>query len=175
MTKHIPNAITSLRGLCGPVVAWLVIAQGDNMTAFWLFLFAVCTDMVDGFVARRLGAVSDLALLLDPAADKMLTDFTWAALAVVGYAPLPLVVLVLLRDLIAVVGFLWGALRGRRFAARPSGQIGVAFEGIALCVLLFHGPWLDVHWPTVGAALGMVALSLSLVQLLEYAVLRSAP
>jgi hypothetical protein len=55
-----------------------------------------------------------------------------------------------------------------KWTANPSGQIGVAFEGVALCVLLFHGPWYDVHWPSVGTLLGLIALALSVVQLLEY-------
>lgn len=173
MIRHIPNAITISRGLCGPVVAWLVWWMDASWAAFWVFLFAICTDMIDGFIARRLDAVSNAALFLDPAADKMLTDFTWTALAAVGYAPIWLVTAVIARDLI--VGLVWIARPSheRRFTPRPSGQIGVAFEGIALSVLLFHGPWLDVHWPTVGASIGTVALALSLVQLLEYAVGRS--
>jgi hypothetical protein len=69
----------------------------------------------------------------------------------------------------------WGMPRGRKWPPRPSGQIGVAFEGVALAVLLFRGPWLDVHWPTVGTVLGCVALALSVVQLLEYAGARKVP
>ena len=76
----------------------------------------------------------------------------------------------IVRDLIVGVGFWWGARTTGVFpVARPPGQISVAFEGTALCVLLYHGPWIDVHWPTVGSLLGGVALALSTGDLLEYA------
>jgi phosphatidylglycerophosphate synthase len=170
MITQLPNAITSLRGLCGPVVMALVLAQVDDLVAFWVFLLAVSTDMVDGFVARRLGATSDAALWLDPLADKLLTDFTWAALALVGHAPVWMAVAVVVRDLAVGAAWIRGSRHGHRWPPRPLGQIAVAFEGIALCVLLFHGPWLDVHWPTVGTILGGLALALSAGQLVEYAV-----
>ncbi|MEQ1501744.1 MAG: CDP-alcohol phosphatidyltransferase family protein [Myxococcota bacterium] len=170
MIRHVPNAITVSRGLCGPVVMGLVVGFEANWLAFWVFLFAIVTDLVDGFVARRLGAVSEAALVLDPLADKVLTDFTWAGLAIVGFAPPWLAATIVVRDVLVAAIWAWGMPRGRQWPPRPSGQIGVAFEGVALCVLLFHGPWLDVHWPSVGAVLGTVALALSVVQLLEYSV-----
>ena len=50
----------------------------------------------------------------------------------------------------------------------PIGQIGVAFEGVAVSVLLFHGPWLEVHWPSVGLVLGAITLVLSLIAVGQY-------
>lgn len=170
MIRHLPNAITVGRGLCGPVVMVLLLEWGANVAAFWLFVAAIATDMVDGFLARRLGATSRVALFLDPFADKLLTGCVWAALGLVGYAPLWLVGVSLLRDF--VVGLIWarGSSRGTVWEPRPLGQTSVAFEGVAIAVLLFHGPFLDVHWPTVGTVLGSTGFLLSLLQLLEYAV-----
>jgi CDP-diacylglycerol--glycerol-3-phosphate 3-phosphatidyltransferase len=173
--QHLPNVITASRGLCGPVVAWLVWELGANHVAFWVFLLAISTDMLDGYVARRLNATSELALLLDPLSDKLLTDFTWTALAAVGYAPVWLAATVVTRDVFVAAVWWWSSRRGHRWLPRPSGQIGVSFEAIALSVLLFHGPFLDVHWPTVGTVLGTIGLALSVLQLLEYAWGRSSP
>lgn len=169
MLRHLPNAITVSRGLCGPFVMALVVVAHAYEAAFWLFLGAMATDMLDGFVARRLGVESPAAMVLDPLADKILTDFAWAALAMEAFAPVWLATLVIVRDVFVASVWAWGLPRGRRWPARPSGQIGLAFEAVALSVLLFHGPWVDVHWPTVGAVIGTIALALSVVQLLEYA------
>lgn len=169
MLRHLPNAITVTRGLCGPLVMFLVLGPHAYQTAFWVFLGAMATDMLDGFVARRLGVESRAALVLDPLADKLLTDFTWSALAIEGFAPVWLAAIVVARDVFVASVWAWGMPRGKEWPPRPSGQIGLAYEAVALSVLLFHGPFVDVHWPSVGTVLGTVALALSVVQLLEYA------
>ncbi|MEQ1566227.1 MAG: CDP-alcohol phosphatidyltransferase family protein [Myxococcota bacterium] len=168
MIRQLPNAITASRGALGPVVMYVVVVLHHDLLAFWLFLFAICTDLVDGWVARRLNATSRAALFLDPLADKLLTDFAWAALAWVGHAPVSLAVLMIVRDL--AIGVAWAMARSRAgaWSPRPLGQIAVAFEGTGLCVLLFHGPWLGIHWPSVGTFLGWLSLGLSLVALSEY-------
>jgi CDP-diacylglycerol--glycerol-3-phosphate 3-phosphatidyltransferase len=171
MLRLVPNAITVIRGLCGPVVVLLVVHYGSHFVAFWVFVAAMVTDLLDGWVARRLGAISALAEILDPVADKLLTDLAWVGLAWVGFAPAWLAIGMLARDAIVIGAWLvWALPRGLRWSPRPMGQISVAFEGVSLAVLLFHGPWLDVHWPTVGAVLGAIGLALSIGQLLEYAV-----
>src|SRR5262249_11288808 len=110
MIRQLPNAITASRGLAGPAVMFLVLVLDRERVAFWVFLAAISTDMVDGWIARRLGATSRLALFLDPLADKLLTDFTWAALAAIGHAPAALAVTIVARDL-GVGGIWWWGSR----------------------------------------------------------------
>jgi len=145
------------------------IGPGTTGFVFWLFLFAMATDMVDGWLARILDARSDAALFLDPLADKLLTACTWAGLWSIGYAPALLSLAFVARALFVGFAWAWAAPRGLVWSPRPAGQISLAFEGIALCVLLFHGPSLDVHWPTVGAVLGVLSFALSLLPLADYA------
>lgn len=174
--RHLPNALTTFRGLCGPVVMALLLGWERNDLAFATFLLAIVSDLLDGWAARRLQAFNPWAKFVDPLADKLLTDFTWVALAALGWAPVWFPVVMIGRDLSVGAGFWWHLRRaGTLPDARPLGQISVAFEGTALCVLLFHGPWLDVHWPSVGTALGAIALALSGLDLLEYAGVRIRP
>jgi cardiolipin synthase len=167
--RLLPNGITAARGLCGPLILALLVGPGASRLSFWIFLVAVASDMVDGWLARRLDARSDAALFLDPLADKLLTACTWAGLWAIGYAPALLAAAFVARALLIGVAWAWVAQRGLVWSPRPAGQISLAFEGIALCVLLFHGPWLDVHWPTVGAVLGTLSFALSLLPLADYA------
>ncbi len=168
MLRHLPNAITASRGLCGPVCTWLLVAKGANKAAFWLFLAAMCTDLVDGAIARALGAESDAGKWLDGLSDKVLTDFVWVGLAAGGFCPWWLAGTILARDLAVIVAWLWAFRVGKRWEASPMGQVMVAFEGTAVCVLLFHGPWIDVHWPSVGTVIGSISLALSLTSLAGY-------
>jgi CDP-diacylglycerol---glycerol-3-phosphate 3-phosphatidyltransferase len=173
VVRLLPNAITLARAFLGPACAWALIGHGANRVAFWLFLLAICTDLVDGWVARKLGAISETGKWLDGLSDKVLTDVIWVALASIGFAPWWLAIGILARDLGVILAWIWALWAGKRWEASPTGQVMVAFEGTALCVLLFHGPWIDVHWPTVGTAIGTISLVLSVVSVIGY--IRTGP
>lgn len=160
---HAANALTAARGLAGPAVAILLVGLGDNRAAFWVFMYAILTDLIDGRLAKIDGGPNPIGVWLDPMADKLLTDTCWIALWYVGWAPTWLAGVMLGRDLIA--GALW--LRGVRTVV-PAAQVAIAFEGVALCLLLFHGPWLGVHWPSAGRVLALISLGLFAVSLPRY-------
>jgi len=154
----------------GPAVAVLLLGYGLNYVAFWVFIGAICTDLVDGWIARRLDAFTDIGKWLDPLADKVLTNTVWISLWAVDFAPAWLALGSVVRDLVVIAGWSYVARRGKRFSVNAIGQVGVAFEGVALSVLLFHGPWLDVHWPSVGTILGFMSLALSLASVAGYVI-----
>jgi CDP-diacylglycerol--glycerol-3-phosphate 3-phosphatidyltransferase len=74
MRWTLPNIITLARICLTPVIALLPFIQGywPKVIAFLIFLVAALSDVVDGWLARRYNAVSDLGKLLDPIADKLL-------------------------------------------------------------------------------------------------------
>lgn len=173
--RLLPNAITGARGLAGPVVAVLLLRFEANLIAFWLFILAALTDLIDGWLAKRFGSDPVVGALLDPLADKTLVGCTWLALWWHGWAPWWLVFPSLLRD--GTVSLLWRYHQGRGRVFTPSavGQITVAYEGTALGVLLFHGPWNGTHWPSVGVAIGLCGLALSLTSAVSYLFRRAPP
>jgi CDP-diacylglycerol--glycerol-3-phosphate 3-phosphatidyltransferase len=74
MRWTLPNIITLARICLTPVIALLPFIQGywPKVIAFIIFLIAAFSDVLDGWLARRYNAVSDLGKLLDPIADKLL-------------------------------------------------------------------------------------------------------
>ena len=68
LTKHIPNAITSMNLLCG-VVGVICALEGDPGVAFLLMLLAAVFDFCDGLAARLLHAYSPIGKELDSLAD----------------------------------------------------------------------------------------------------------
>lgn len=100
----LPNFLTLLRIIVIPVVL-AVLAKGDYALAFILLVGAGITDVVDGAVARINQSHSELGALLDPMADKLLLLSSFAVLAVGGHVPGWLVVLVIMRDVILMVGY----------------------------------------------------------------------
>jgi cardiolipin synthase len=130
----LPNIVTLLRLLAAPVIVWLLLNERETQ-AFWLFLAAGLTDLLDGWLAERLQARSELGGRLDPVADKVLVGAVYLALGWLGQIPLWLVALVVARDLTIVGGIgVLLALR-RTVQARPL-MISKVNTGVQLALVL---------------------------------------
>ena len=160
LKRHLPNAVTILRGLMGPTVI-IVLQLNPGKLAFFLFISAMLSDLLDGWLAVRLDAQSDIGRFLDPLADKVLTNSVWLGLWAIDWAPAWLALPMILRDVLVAALWAWTTRRGAVWHANLPGRLMATFEGISLGVLLFHGPWLNCDWPAVGIALGMIALLLA--------------
>jgi CDP-diacylglycerol--glycerol-3-phosphate 3-phosphatidyltransferase len=119
----------------GPVIGALILWAASELyvdrqragviyaLCFGLFVLAAASDWLDGYLARKLNAVTPLGAALDHAADKVLIACILLALA---YAALPLhlvaaALIILGRD-IALAGLREGlAAAGKRI---PVGELG---------------------------------------------------
>src|SRR5438132_14053268 len=74
IVQKIPNWMTYLRLFLIPLFVFLMsdASAVSLLGATIVFIIAAITDYVDGFIARKYGAVSDFGKLLDPLADKIL-------------------------------------------------------------------------------------------------------
>lgn len=88
----IPNALSGSRILAAPVLAHAVLAA-DYPTALGLLGYCAATDLVDGFLARRLGQESRLGSVLDPVGDKLLVGALVIPMTFTGLLPcMPVIV-----------------------------------------------------------------------------------
>lgn len=117
-TKNIPNIITVIRILLVPVTVWLLIAQQFKL-AFAVFLFAGASDAVDGFLARRVNARTELGTYLDPLADKALLVSVYGTLGIIKILPAWLVLIVVTRDIMIIGGVMLAWLMEKPFAMKP--------------------------------------------------------
>jgi|CXWL01.1.fsa_nt_gi CDP-diacylglycerol--glycerol-3-phosphate 3-phosphatidyltransferase len=166
----IPLLLTLFRMAMGPVLAALVlwaaaVLYSDRLLAGFIyalalivFVLAAATDWLDGWLARKLDAVTPLGAALDHSADKVLVTCVLAALAYAAL-PLPLVaaaVVILGRD-VAVAGFREGISASGR--TLPVSQLGkwkaaaemagvAAFLAFQACALLLApaGIVLGLDW-----------------------------
>lgn len=144
----VPNIISLIR-LCLVPIFLVLLFNGYDLMATFLFALAAGTDWVDGQIARRTHAVSKLGQLLDPAVDRILMIAGVAGLFLVGRLPLWIILVVLIRDLALLVG---GAVLLKRFRVR----VAVIFPGKVATTLLFVGfAGLLLNWPLV-PGLGLV-------------------
>lgn len=93
----IPNALTLIRILAIPVVAYYIYTHQIAM-AFKIGIPAALTDAFDGFFARLLNQKSELGRLMDPFADKAMFVCIGLAMCLAGYLPFWFYFLELFRD-----------------------------------------------------------------------------
>jgi CDP-diacylglycerol--glycerol-3-phosphate 3-phosphatidyltransferase len=87
MTFNLPNSLTWFRILAIPLVGVLYYlpVTWAHPAAGWMFALAGITDMLDGYLARRLGQTSKFGAFLDPVADKLIVAI--ALVLIVQNAP----------------------------------------------------------------------------------------
>lgn len=138
--RSIPTALTIFRLLSAPVL--MVFAyMGRERYFLWLAIAALLSDVLDGALARRLGASSETGRLLDSWADLLIALVAFAGATLLwpdtmreeaGYFALVLAALVIPNA--------WGLLRFRRLLGYHT--ISAKASGVFLAtgaVLLFTG------------------------------------
>ena len=110
------NGLSLARILLAPAVAFSLYRDGQSTGTLTLALMLTggATDLLDGWVARRLGQTSDLGRVLDPLADKIFIGCICICLVLLQGFPLWLVALQGIRDL-AIVGVGVYLVRSRQF------------------------------------------------------------
>lgn len=129
----VPNVVTVVRLLALPVFVWLLFARDNRAAAAFLLGGLGATDWVDGYLARRLGQVTELGKVLDPVADRILLGTAVIALMVDDAVPRWIGVLVLVREAaVSATALLLGALGARRIDVTSIGKTGALLQMIAL-------------------------------------------
>ena len=76
------NLLTFSRILLAAIIFLLLMSSDGYLLALILFYIASFTDWLDGYLARKYNAVSQLGEILDPIADKILIVFVFFGLSV---------------------------------------------------------------------------------------------
>ncbi len=103
--SDLPNIITIFRFLLVPPLVLLLLNHRYG-TALIVFGVAGFSDALDGFLAKRYGWTSRAGAIMDPLADKLLLVSSFVTLGWLGWIPLWLVAVVILRDTVIVIGAL---------------------------------------------------------------------
>ena len=172
---NLANVITVVRILLAPLfVVLLVLDDGADgplrIAAAILFVVAIATDGVDGMLARRRNLVTDLGILLDPIADKLLTGAALVMLAVLAELPVWVVVVVLVREW-DITLFRFAMLRERVIPASRGGKLKTVLQAVALSFALlplwqWFGEWIHV----LNTVLMSAAVVLTVVTGVDYLV-----
>jgi len=82
MIVYLINALTLSRIAIAIIIFILLMLNSSYLLALILFFIAGLTDYLDGFLARKYNAKSQIGEILDPISDKILITFLFFALTV---------------------------------------------------------------------------------------------
>ncbi len=150
---NLPNYLTFARILMVPILVVVLMTRVQNHEIIGVLVFwaASITDLLDGYLARRLKQITTLGKLLDPLADKLLVMGALISLVELNLAPAWMVFIILSREM-AITGLRGIASEeGITIAAESIGKwkMGAQIASIS-CLIL--GPKLDgwlftwTHW-----------------------------
>ena len=166
---NLPNSLTIFRIFLVPflVVVLLTRFEGKEILGAVIFLVAAATDVLDGYFARRRSEVTDLGMLLDPIADKLLISAALISLVEMDQAPAWMVVIIIGREF-AVSGL--RTIASRRGVDMPASIWGKFKMGtqVGAVVLLILGAVLPVPWSRSGEVLLWVVVGLAIFSAADY-------
>jgi len=175
MRITLSTVITLLRIVLAPFIVYAMATQKWGI-AFWLFVIAAATDVIDGNLARLFDEKTFLGACLDPIADKILLISCFATLAFVQSPqfsiPQWFVLLVLIKDTIIIVGssiifFVKGYLR----------VLPTVLGKLTTVAQVLFITWLFAcyfcHWFPIKTYYAMLTIvsALSIISLLQYLVM----
>lgn len=133
----VPNFLTLLRILAVPAFLILLTNQRFGI-AMVLFMAAGLTDAIDGVIARMTASKSDLGAALDPLADKLFLVSSYIMLTWLGGIPVWLMILVMMRDIVILSGFLTIYFFSTPIQIAPSmlGKVNTCVEMITVTMAL---------------------------------------
>ena len=164
MKSDLPNKLTVFRLVCIPLVILFMSFPGKLSSFFAAFFIgmAFITDVLDGYFARKYGAVTALGKFLDPLADKILVTISMIMLIPLGRIPILIVIIIIARE-IAVTGLRSIAVNeGIVIQASKLGKYKTIFQASAVLGLTLHYEYFNVDFHIVGMVFLWVALILTL-------------
>lgn len=156
-----PNLISLGRIALTPAFFALITDPDTTLPGLVLFALVAASDWVDGYLARRLGQVSDLGKLLDPTADRLAIGAGLVALAVRGAFPWWAAWPILARDvLLLAAGALVLLARRIRIEVRWIGK----FATFNLMVAVTSISWGALGYPPdrIATVLGWAAYAIGI-------------
>ena len=162
--SNLPNILSIIRLVCIPLVVIVLNFPGklESFLAATFVGLAFITDILDGYFARKYGAVTVLGKFLDPLADKLLVSATMIMLIPLDRIPVWIVILIIAREM-AVTGLRSIAVgEGIVIHASALGKYKTIFQSTAIIGLCLHYEYFDVDFHAVAMLFLYIALILTL-------------
>lgn len=174
MQLNFPNLLTFIRIALIPIfgIVFFQSFSWVNILCSALFGIAALTDLLDGYIARKLGQTSAFGAFLDPVADKLM--ITVALVLLVKSFPTPLMattaIIIIGREITISALREWMASVGKSEYVSVSaiGKAKTFCQMLAVLLLLYREPLWVFPTMDIGLTLLVVAAGLTLFSMFQY-------
>lgn len=150
--RTLPNLITVGRVAAIPLLMALLYLPGELFSKIAAILFAITgfSDLIDGWLARRMQVETALGRYLDPLADKLLIAAMLVMLVNLERVPAWMAIVIISREL-WVTGLRAMAMEhGLVVASDIWGKSKTVLQLITICLLIWHYPLYGVDIQEIG-------------------------
>lgn len=174
MKANLANTLTWIRIAAIPIVVYCFFSSMELARPIAAVVFAVAaiTDLLDGYVARRLGQTSRFGEFLDPVADKLMVAI--ALVLLVQSDPRVTVALtaavIIGREITVSALREWMASIGERgnVAVSRGGKIKTTLQMVGIGLMVYREPTFGVDIYAVGFVLLLIAAGMTLWSMVVY-------
>ena len=168
----IPNVLTIIRIILIPVFV-ILFFRGEKIAALCVFCAASLTDMLDGYLARKLNQITDFGKLFDPLADKLMVLTAMVCQTFWGPLPLVAVIIVALKELVMVLGGIFMLSKNVVVYSNYFGKAAQVGFIASLILSFFHDNFLEgnvvLRGMTPDIILLWITVALAIIAMIVYA------
>jgi phosphatidylglycerophosphate synthase len=142
------NKLTAIRLFAAPVV-FILLFRGRVIMGSIIYVIAIITDVIDGYLARKLGQGTTMGIMLDPIGDIFLTLALFLFLWLEGAVPLWLFAILVARYGQFFVGLIALAIMDAvpQMEATLAGKVVGVIQALGIIILMAETVF-GVRWPS---------------------------
>ncbi len=134
---NVPNVISLIRLALIPGFIWLLVIAEYGWAGILLGVIGA-TDWIDGYLARRLGQVTEVGKFLDPLADRLAVAVAVIGGLITGVLPAAFGIALIVREVLIGIGAAYGWSRGvTKLDVRYIGKLATLL--LYFSIALFYG------------------------------------
>ena len=150
------------------IVAGKIVISLKYIICAVLFIIASLTDMLDGYIARKYDMVTDFGKVMDAIADKILVNGLLIILAIEGFIPVIIPVIIITRDTFVDSIKMVAGSKGGAVGASILGKVKTICMMCGISLMLVYNLPFELIDLKVADALIVIATFLSIVSGCQY-------
>ena len=136
--RNIPNILTTFRFFLIPVyIIVFCLEDSTKQLGACIFIIASITDVLDGYIARRLNMVTKWGQLMDPLADKLMQITVLISLVCIGRVPIWFLIYLAILEIVMILAGIFLYKNKIYIKSNIFGKVNTVLLFIFMLLILF--------------------------------------